>query len=344
MAISVLIVDDSRLFRSLLAARISQEDDIEVVGYACDAKEARTLIRELDPDVVTLDIEMPGMDGLSFLQKIMELRPTPVIIVSGSTQAGTAITAHALQLGAVSCYAKSTQKGGMPLEDGGELVRLVREAAQVGQKFRETGASVAVASSSQPPVNRPELVVLGSSTGGVEALRQVLAGLLVDCPPIVIVQHVNAQFAAAIAQSLNAVCEPMLALADNHTTLQRGYVYLAPGDARHLRVVKCSDGGLRTSLREGDPVSGHCPSVDALFHSAASGAGSKSLGILLTGMGQDGADGLLAMKQSGATTIAQDEASSVVFGMPRAAIEKGAAQSVLSLREIASYLTKVSAA
>ncbi|WP_394730331.1 chemotaxis response regulator protein-glutamate methylesterase [Altererythrobacter sp. GH1-8] len=342
MSISVLIVDDSRFIQRVLDARLSRESDIEVVGYACDAQEARKMMRALDPDVVTLDVEMPGMDGLSFLQKIMELRPTPVIIVSGSTQAGTATTAKALQLGAVSCYAKDASNGGLPDDDGGELANLVRAAAQVTFGQPQERNSLSTSFTARLPAVRPELIVLGSSTGGVEALRQILPQLPAHCPPTVVVQHINASFASAIAQSLNDLCQAKMVLAENLTMLQPGHIYLAPGDERHLRVARCENGGIRLSLRSGEPISGHRPSVDALFHSAASEFGSKVLGALLTGMGQDGAAGLLAMKHAGAVTIAQDAQSSVVFGMPRAAIEMGAAQCVLPLTEISNHLARVS--
>lgn len=338
MSIRVLIVDDSALMRKLLECRLTTESDIEVVGCACDANEARAMIKSLDPDVVTLDIEMPGMDGLSFLQKIMELRPTPVIIVSGSTQEGNATTAQALQLGAVSCYAKSDRYGSMTADDGGQLADLVREASCV---------SLAPAKPSPPsPAARPatnarrpvDLIAIGSSTGGVEALRVLLSDFRADCPPTVIVQHVNARFAPAIAQSLDAASPARVMMAQSDIVLERGCVYFAPGGDRHLLVANAGSKGFRTILRPGDPVSGHQPSVDVLFASVAETMGDKALGILLTGMGRDGANGLLKMAQKGAWTIAQDKATSVVFGMPRAAIEQGAAREVLPLSQIAGHI------
>lgn len=333
--IRVLIVDDSAIMRALLHARLQSENDIKVVGCACDAKEARAMIKSLNPDVVTLDIEMPGMDGLSFLQKIMELRPTPVIIVSGSTQEGNAITANALQLGAVSCYSKGDRHGSLPENDGGKLAKLIRDAACVNMEPRRQKIR---ARETRPAANAGEgadLVAIGSSTGGVEALRVLLASFAHDCPPTVIVQHVNARFAPAIAQSLDAASEPRVLIAQSDIVLKPGHIYLAPGGDRHLLVAKAGPEGFRTILRGGDPVSGHQPSVDVLFASVAENLGSKALGILLTGMGRDGANGLLKMARRGAWTIAQDEASSVVFGMPRAAIEQGAAREVLSLNQIA---------
>lgn len=338
MAIRVLIVDDSALMRKLLQMRLAHESDIEVVGCACDAQEARNLMKALNPDVVTLDIEMPGMDGLSFLQKIMELRPTPVIIVSGATQQGNSTTAQALQLGAISCYAKSDRYGSLPDDDGGKLAGLVREAASVRFKPRIPPVANDQHSRPQNTPQKPDLIAIGSSTGGVEALRVLLAGFPANCPPTVIVQHVNARFAPAIAQSLDAACEPRVTMAQSDLPLECGHVYLAPGGDRHLLVARAGALGLRAILRTGNPVSGHQPSVDVLFASVADTLGSKALGILLTGMGQDGAKGLHRMAEKGAWTIAQDEASCVVFGMPRAAIELGAARAILPLKDIAAHV------
>ena len=337
MSIRVLIVDDSALMRALLQSRLSSESDIEVVGTASHAQEARTLMKALDPDVVTLDIEMPGMDGLTFLGKIMELRPTPVIIVSGSTQEGTHTAARALQLGAVSCYAKTDRHGDLPEQDGGRLAALVREAAAVNLPVRRT----------KPASARPatvasgttcDLIAVGSSTGGVSALHSLLAGFTSDCPPTVIVQHVNACFAPAIARSLDSTCRARVKMAQSDMILERGTIYFAPGGDRHLMIAKGRSRGNRIVLRQGDPISGHRPSVDALFTSAASALGAKATGVLLTGMGQDGAKGLLEMSKAGAFTIAQDEASCVVFGMPRKAIELGAVSKVLPLHRIAPTL------
>lgn len=338
MPIRVLIVDDSVLMRKLLQSRLSTEADIEVVGCACDANEARTMIKALNPDVVTLDIEMPGMDGLSFLQKIMELRPTPVIIVSGSTHEGNSTTALALQLGAVSCYAKSDRYGSMPANDGGKLANLVREAACVTLAPPKPSTPTPLARPAAQSKRPADLIAIGSSTGGVEALRTLLSGFHEDCPPTVIVQHVNARFAPAIAESLDAASPARVMMAQSDVVPERGCVYLAPGGDRHLLVANAGSKGFRTILRPGDPVSGHQPSVDVLFASVAETMGDKALGILLTGMGRDGANGLLKMAQKGAWTIAQDEATSVVFGMPRAAIEQGAAREILPLTQIAGHI------
>ncbi|MEM6266448.1 MAG: chemotaxis response regulator protein-glutamate methylesterase [Pseudomonadota bacterium] len=349
MSIRVLVVDDSALMRALLTQKLEAEADITVVGTAADASEARQLIKSLNPDVVTLDIEMPGMDGLSFLEKIMTLRPTPVIIVSGATCEGAAATARALQLGAVNCYAKSTAERSLRDDDGGELARLVREASKVrvatGAIGKSNGArplgstqhiAASIPAQSSSTSMMPEVIAIGASTGGVEALHTLLKNFPAHCPPTLVVQHVNACFSAAIAQALDKVAKPTVRLAHHDLRLTRGMVVLAPDNEQHLQIARDGANGLRCVLEADAPMSGHRPSVDRLFHSAAKNAGINGLGILLTGMGQDGAEGLLAMAKAGARTIAQDEASCVVFGMPRAAIALGAARQVCPLGDIAN--------
>jgi two-component system chemotaxis response regulator CheB len=341
MAIRVLIVDDSPLMRALLQHRLEREPDIAVAGSAANAAEARQMIKALDPDVVTLDIEMPGMDGLSFLEKIMALRPTPVILVSGATEAGASATARGLQLGAVGCIAKS-QLRVRPSEavDDCPLVEMVREAARVrlAPPPRRPALRAASPAPSAAAAALPDVIVIGASTGGVEALHTLLASFPADCPPTLIVQHINGCFARAIAQSFDRAARPRVMLAESDMPLERGTVLLAPGNDRHLQVAASGALGLRCVLREGDPVSGHRPSVDRLFASLAGtlgGArGARALGVLLTGMGQDGAQGMAQLASIGARTIAQDQASCVVFGMPRAAIELGAAAEVLPLERI----------
>lgn len=334
MSIRVIVVDDSSLMRRLLQARLAREDDIEVVACASDASEARKLIKALDPDVVTLDIEMPGMDGLTFLQKIMELRPTPVIIVSGSTQEGTTATARALKIGAVGCYAKSDRYGEMPDDDGGRLAAMVREAAAVPMKSPVRLVNPA-------PSRKADnigLIAIGSSTGGVEALHTLLADFPENCPPTLVVQHVNATFSGAIAQSLDSVSDAKVSLAKNGDLIKPGNIYLAPGGDRHLLVARGGANRFQIELRPGAPVSGHIPSVDALFQSVSTTYGARANGIILTGMGRDGAKGLDMMAKAGSHTIAQDEESCIVFGMPRAAIELGAVSAVLPLNKIAGHL------
>ncbi|KPP96322.1 chemotaxis response regulator protein-glutamate methylesterase [Erythrobacter sp. HL-111] len=338
--VRVLVVDDSAVMRALLQHRLTREADIEVVGCAANATEARALIKALDPDVVTLDIEMPGMDGLSFLEKIMTLRPTPVIIVSSATEAGASATARALSLGAVDCYAKSELQRGTGHDDRGALARMVREAASV-RRGRPRPRPAPPNPSTAPRERReaaPELIAIGASTGGVEALHSLLARFPADCPPTLVVQHVNACFAPAIVQSLGRVSRPRVMLGESDLPLARGTILLAPGDAKHMLVGGAGPRGSRCVLRAGDPVSGHRPSVDMLFQSVAERLGPRACGVLLTGMGRDGAEGLAAMRRAGAHTIAQDEESCVVFGMPRAAIALGAAREILPLASIAEAL------
>jgi two-component system chemotaxis response regulator CheB len=345
MSIRVLIVDDSPLMRALLQRRLERESDITVAGTAANAAEARQLIKSLDPDVVTLDIEMPGMDGLSFLEKIMELRPTPVILVSGATEAGASATVRGLRLGAIGCVPKSQLKMNPSEADDGALVEMVREAARV-RFVRAPARAPAFAATSPAPApaaaGLPEVIVIGASTGGVEALHTVLSGFPADCPPTLVVQHINGCFAGAIAQSFDRAVRPRVMLAESDMPLERGIVLLAPGNDRHLQVASAGSRGMRCVLREGEPAAGHRPSVDRLFASLAATLGAargpRGLGVLLTGMGQDGAQGMVQLASIGARTIAQDQASCVVFGMPRAAIELGAAREVLPLDRIAGAI------
>lgn len=338
--IRVLIIDDSATMRAILMSRLSGEPDISVIGTAANAQEGRELIKQFNPDVVTLDVEMPGMNGLDFLEKIMTLRPTPVIVVSGSTQEGSEVTARALALGAVDCYAKSDRSGTLPLDDNGRLANLIRQAAQVRFNNRWPVQTAAIAARQAPRPNT-SVIAIGSSTGGVEALQVLLTSFPEDCPPTLIVQHVNPRFAPAIAKTLDLACPARVQLAEPDMPLKQGNVYLAPGGDRHLTIG--GNGVWYARLRPGEPVSGHIPSVDALFHSVAEKVGAKAVGILLTGMGSDGAKGLLAMRRAGAHTIAQDEATCTVFGMPRAAISLGAAGIVAPITRIAQHALKKAA-
>ncbi|GGN58397.1 chemotaxis response regulator protein-glutamate methylesterase [Novosphingobium indicum] len=335
MSVRVLIVDDSPTMRAILMSRLREQPDIEVVGAASNAVEGRELIKKLDPDVVTLDIEMPGMNGLDFLEKIMTLRPTPVIIVSGATQEGNEVTARALALGAVNCYSKYDPTGKLALQDSGELAKMIRDASQV-RYSKPVRSAPSVAEESRRSIKRDtRLIAIGSSTGGVEALQVLLRQFPRDCPPTVIVQHVNPRFAPAIARTLDQVCPATVQVAVNDMPLKEGHVYLAAEPEHHLMVKGSTT--LYGKLRRGEPISGHVPSVDALFNSVAQFVGADAVGILLTGMGQDGAKGLLAMSEAGAHTIAQDEATCTVFGMPRAAISLGAARVVAPINSIARH-------
>lgn len=332
--IRTLIVDDSATMRALLAKLLAVEPDIEIVGTATDARHARALIKELDPDVITLDIEMPGMSGLEFLEKLMRLRPTPVIIVSSLTRSGTDTTAHALEMGAVDCVPKPNSAAADYLASyGRKLAELIRAGAQVNSRSHSEVVAASPAVAQVVRSGNVRLIAIGSSTGGVEALQVLLGGFPADCPPTLVVQHINGAFAEAVARRLNASCAPRICLAEPDIALRPGHVYLAPGNERHLQVR--GDATFYAKMRSSDLVSGHRPSVDMLFHSVAEAVGQNAVGIQLTGMGSDGAQGLLAMRQAGAYTIAQDEATCTVFGMPRAAIALGAAAEVAGIHQIA---------
>ncbi len=345
----VLIVDDSATMRALLARLLDSEDDLEVVGTAADAIEARAMIKELNPDVVTLDVEMPGMNGLDFLEKIMRLRPMPVVIVSGVTQRGCETTVRALELGAVDCYAKPDGSISNLLDsDGGKLAVMVRAAARVKRwmsqglpaaqapALRQSIALSPVMSSALSPphgAGGTQLIAIGASTGGVEALHHILPSFPANCPPTVIVQHISAAFAPAMADRLDKQCVAKVALIESGMPLLPGHIYIAPGNDRHAVIGNVER--LSAKLVPGDLVSGHRPSIDMMFESVARRLGPAAVGILLTGMGQDGARGLLSMRRAGGRTIAQDQATSTVYGMPRAAADLGAAEKILPLPRIA---------
>jgi two-component system chemotaxis response regulator CheB len=324
--VRTLIVDDSPTMRSLIAAVLRRDPEIEVVGQAGDPLEARQAIKSLDPDVVTLDIEMPNMSGLEFLEKIMRLRPTPVIMVSTLTQAGAEATIAALEIGAFDCVAKPSTGG---IEAFAELPAKVKAASRA--RIRQAATS---ASNGRPErfTSDGRLVAIGSSTGGVEALISVLRAFPQDCPPTVITQHMPATFTKSFAARLDRLCAPTVTEALDGEPIHRGHIYLAPGGVTHLEVVGASQ--WRCRLRDSDPVNGHRPSVDVLFNSVASTVGARAVGVILTGMGGDGARGLLAMREAGARTLGQDEATCVVYGMPKVAFEIGAVERQLSLSAI----------
>lgn len=328
MTVRALVVDDSPTMRALLAQSLSRDPEIEVVGAASNAMEGRQLIKDLDPDVITLDIEMPGMSGLDFLEKIMTLRPTPVVVVSGLTHKGAETTMRALELGAVDCYAKPQG----PFNDN-ELASIVRHAARSRMRRIETRQPAARAMTEFR--SNGNIIAIGSSTGGVEALIQLLQGWPANCPPTLIVQHIGGTFSAALAGRLDSHCAAKVQLAQHDQFLETGNVYIAPGGT-HLTVHSAQRPYCR--LVDADPVSGHKPSVDVLFASVAKIAGGKAVGAILTGMGSDGARGLLEMRKAGAMTFAQDKDSCVVYGMPRAAVEMGAAAQVLPLGSLAGRI------
>lgn len=338
--IRVLVVDDSATMRLLVRNALRADPQIEIVGEARDALEARTTIKELSPDVVTLDIEMPNMSGLDFLEKIMRLRPTPVIMVSTLTSRGASETIRALELGAFDCVCKPTDSDPDSLA---RLPELVRAAANSPLKRRigearspQTAAPVSKAPSTYRPDPRA-VIAIGSSTGGVEALIAVMSQMPANCPPIVITQHMPQTFTKSFAERLDRLSQPTVTEACDGDMLEPGRVYLAPGGTHHLEVVS-SGTRPRCRLRAGDTVSGHRPSVDVLFHSVAKLAGPRAVGVILTGMGRDGADGLLAMRKAGAHTIGQDAATCIVYGMPKVAFELGAVEKQLPLGGIANEL------
>jgi two-component system chemotaxis response regulator CheB len=332
--VTVLVVDDSPTMRGLITAVLRRDPDIEVIGAAGDPLEAREAIKRLNPDVITLDIEMPNMSGIEFLEKIMRLRPTPVIMISTLTQAGADITIEALALGAVDCVGKPGP--GMTASDAfGGLTEKVKAAAR--SRLRPLGEVV------RPQINgtvfRPNgsVVAIGSSTGGVEALLTVIPHLPANGPPTVITQHMPGTFTKSFAKRLDSSSAATVTEAEDGDVLAPGKVFLAPGGDRHLTIER-SGGQLRCRLLPGEAVNGHSPSVDVLFNSVAQAVGKKAVGAILTGMGRDGAKGLLAMREAGGRTLGQDEASCVVYGMPRAAFEIGAVERQFPLSRMGAQI------
>jgi two-component system chemotaxis response regulator CheB len=336
--IRVLIVDDSALVRKILSEELSREPDIQVVGTAVDPYVAREKILQLKPDVLTLDVEMPRMDGLTFLEKLMRHFPIPVVVVSSLTPRNSEGAIRALSLGAVEVIAKPGSALSIP-DVGRQLVRAVR-AASVARLERHAPPPVA------PPVTAGRhlaelrathaVLAIGASTGGTRAIESVLTALPPDAPSTLIVQHMPEGFTASFAERLNSVCALQVREAKDGDRVGSGLALVAPGN-RHM-LLERSGAHFLVRLRSGPPVHHQRPAVDVLFHSVARSAGRNSVGALLTGMGADGAAGLLAMREAGAHTIAQDEKSSVVFGMPKEAIRVGAACEVLSLARVPNAL------
>jgi len=343
MTIRVLIVDDSALVRNVLKAIVNEQPDMQVVGMAPDAYAARDMVRDLGPDVITLDVEMPGMDGLAFLQQLMQVKPTPVLMVSSHTEAGSDITFRALDAGAVDFVTKP-RPGASVGQDYGELIAYkIRAVASARVQARAPKPPAAAAPRSKSgakraPADTPRVIFIGASTGGTHAIQEILQAMPASCPPILIVQHMPEHFSRPFASRLDAMCDIAVKEAEDGEPLLAGHAYIGPGDLHFL--IRRTDAPRRyiAHLAQADPVNLHRPSVDILFRSAAKRVGAGATGALLTGMGKDGAQGLLEMRQSGARTIAQDETSCVVFGMPREAIRLGAAVEVLPLAEIARRL------
>lgn len=345
--IRVVVVDDSALVRSLLAEIINKQADMVCVGAANDPLVAREMIRELDPDVITLDIEMPKMDGLDFLGRLMRLRPMPVVMISTLTERGAEVTMKALELGAVDFVAKPR----IGLVDGikelaSNIVEKIRvaAAAKVQRGARVPSSSTAGGKSSAPNaapillgrVSTEKLVFIGASTGGTEAIKEILVRLPADSPGIVITQHMPPGFTTSFAARLNGLCQITVQEAVNGTRVLPGHAYIAPGGKQFW--VEKSGANYVCVVEDGELVNRHRPSVEVLFRSAAKVAGRNAFGVMLTGMGNDGAKAMKEMKDAGSYNYVQDEASCIVFGMPREAILSGAADEVLPLMDIAPAL------
>ncbi|WP_206950709.1 protein-glutamate methylesterase/protein-glutamine glutaminase [Trinickia acidisoli] len=351
--IKVLCVDDSALIRSLMTEIINGQPDMMVCATAPDPLVARELIKQHNPDVLTLDVEMPRMDGLDFLEKLMRLRPMPVVMVSSLTERGSEITLRALELGAVDFVTKPKVgiREGM-LDYTEKLADKIRAAARARVRARQAQAAPAagaaqVASAAAPLFNNPlvsteKLIIVGASTGGTEAIREVLVPLPPDAPAVMIAQHMPPGFTKSFAQRLNGLCRITVKEAEHGERVLPGHAYIAPGHA-HLLLAR-SGANYIAHLSDDPPVNRHRPSVDVLFRSAAQHAGKNAVGVILTGMGRDGAAGLLDMRNAGAYTFAQDEASCVVFGMPREAIALGGADEVVPLSEMSrKVMTRLAA-
>jgi len=335
--VRVLVVDDSPTMRGLITAALRRDPEIEVVGSAADPLEARALIKELNPDVITLDVEMPNMNGLEFLEKIMRLRPMPVVMVSTLTQAGAEITLEALEMGAVDAVGKPGA-GVTAMEAFAELTLKVKTAAR--SRVRARGPVEAVRPRDDYHAAADHILAIGASTGGVEALLTIISAFPANCPATVVTQHMPATFTASFAARLNKASAATVTEAVDGAPMMPGHVYIAPGGLTHLEVAGTTP---RCRLSEGDTVSGHRPSVDMLFRSVAR-LRRPMTGVILTGMGRDGAQGLLEMREAGAHTLGQDEASSVVYGMPRVAHEVGAVERQLPLARISSAILDLCAA
>jgi two-component system chemotaxis response regulator CheB len=335
--IKVLCVDDSALIRDLLSEIINSQPDMAVVAVAPDPLVARDLIKRHNPDVLTLDVEMPRMDGIDFLERLMRLRPMPVLMVSSLTQSGSEVTLRALELGALDFVAKPSLgiRSGM-LEYAEEIAEKIRAAARSRPRRAASRNEAPPQRLTAPLMSSEKLLIIGASTGGTEAIRRVLEPLPANSPAIMIAQHMPGGFTRSFAERLDRLCQISVKEAEDGERVLPGHAYIAPGDA-HLKLAR-SGANYVARLDQGPPVNRHRPSVDVLFRSAAEQAGRNAVGVLLTGMGKDGAAGLVEMRQAGAPTIAQDEASCVVFGMPREAITLGGASEVLPLEEIAPRL------
>jgi len=337
MKARTIVVDDSPSMQKLIAAVLETDPAIEVVGTAANPNEARQMIKALDPDVITLDIEMPGMNGLDFLERLMRLRPMPVVMISSHTRKGADATIAALEFGAFSCLPKPRMDDEPALLEMRENVKAAAAAkSMIKGRQKPVAHGQPATGGIAKRVRGLNIIALGASTGGVEALTEVLSGFPADCPPTVVTQHMPEHFTRSFAERLDRLCAPTVVEAQDGMPIRPGHVYIAPGAVGHLTIAGRNERTCR--ITPGELRSGHMPSVDVMFESVAQVYGGKVAAALLTGMGSDGAEGLLALKNAGAHTIAQDRATSLVYGMPAAAHRLGAANQVLPLREIASAL------
>lgn len=346
--VRVLVVDDSALVRKLMSTMLACDPAIEVVGTAADPFIAREKIKQLNPDVLTLDVEMPRMDGITFLENLMRLRPIPVVMVSSLTVEGAEVTLRALEMGAVDFFAKPEHDLATSFSESAmEICEKVKLAARTKPRARTTVRKLDVAPRLSADAVLPRaqaagsrggspIIVMGASTGGTEAVRVVLESMPPDAPPILVAQHIPAAFSGPFAARMDRCSAMRVCEARDGQPIQSGHVYIAPG-SHHLLVMW--DGARYVCrLHDGPPVNRHKPSVDVLFRSMAASAGASTIGVLLTGMGDDGARGLLELRQAGAATLVQDESSSVVWGMPGSAWKLGAANEMHPLDHIASRL------
>ncbi|ERH67090.1 MULTISPECIES: protein-glutamate methylesterase/protein-glutamine glutaminase [Pantoea] len=340
--ITVMCVDDSALMRQLMTEIINSHPDMEMVATAPDPLVARDLIKQYNPQVLTLDVEMPRMDGLDFLEKLMRLRPMPVVMVSSLTGKGSEVTLRALELGAVDFVTKPQLgiREGM-LAYSQMIADKIRAAARAKLHAR-AATPQPVMLKAGPLLSSEKLIAIGSSTGGTEAIRHVLQPLPATSPALLITQHMPPGFTRSFAERLNKLCQITVKEAEDGERILPGHAYIAPG-AMHMELAR-SGANYVVKLNDGPPVNRHKPSVDVLFRSVAVNAGRNAVGVILTGMGNDGAAGMLEMHRAGAWTIAQDEASCVVFGMPREAIAMGGTSEVVDLGHISQHmLAKISA-
>jgi two-component system, chemotaxis family, protein-glutamate methylesterase/glutaminase len=343
-SIKVLVIDDSALVRQTLSEIINSDHELRVIAAAGDPYFAASKIREEIPDVITLDVEMPRMDGLTFLKSLMAQYPIPVVIISSLTQKGSHLALRALDLGAVEIIAKSEIRNTKEHLD--ECRIRITDAIKAAFMVPMKRKSITRSTTEYQPIEKKttsaiykttdKVVAIGASTGGTEALRYVLKNIRADLPGILITQHMPAGFTKSFADHLNSECEVTVKEASDGERVMRGHAYIAPG-GRHMEIYR-SGAQYFIKVRDGQLVNRHKPSVDVLFDSIARHAGQNAMGIIMTGMGHDGASGLLAMKNAGAHTIAQDEASSIVYGMPREAVARGAASQVLPLADMPSRL------